>query len=95
MKKCIVSSLLLISSLSQAQSIDYVRKHLTESKVSAVSKNKDTLWLEDTQLGRKIGETWKIGFNPNPEEKSPVIIYVQNLALVSALTKSTRKKIKQ
>lgn len=61
----------------------------TLDKVSLISKNKDTLWLADNQLGHTIGQVWDFSCDyKNP----PKIIYVKDL---SQLLATSRKKEKR
>lgn len=50
----------------------------TEPRISCVSKNRDTLWLINDDIGRLVAKSWdetKIPIN----EKKPVIIIVDRL----------------
>lgn len=58
--------------------------------VSAVSKNRDTLWLLNNDTGKLIADSWEI----SPvllDEKKPVIIFVEILPII---TNSRNKKKK-
>lgn len=110
-KIIILSAMLLLGSEISSQSLAYQGKasgsyykinmssasnepgaHLP---VSIVSKNRDTLWLADTSLGRMIGQMWKTGPLPSDTRKPPVIIYVKDLNNLPIVQKNSRKKIKQ
>ena len=64
MKYIILLSFIFISICVHAQK--------TDGSISRVSKNKDTLWLLNSDVGNLIAESWKI----QAHEPSPVIIFV-------------------
>ena len=75
--------------------MDPVNDPISHLPVSIVSKNRDTLWLADTPLGRTIGNTWNLGPLPKDTQKLPIIIYVKDLNNLPTVKKNSRKKIKQ
>jgi len=95
MKKTIILlSLLFISDFYFSQKDLKPIKIKDEKPFSVVSKNKDTLWLLDNQIGKMIADTWNEGkFKMDPKELKPVIILVGELpAIEEPKDKNKNKK---
>ena len=61
-------------------------------KISQVSKNKDTLWLINDEMGRLIAKSWEI--DNLAYEKKPVILLVDELPILMYDERKKRNKEK-
>jgi hypothetical protein len=59
-----------------------------KEKISVISKNMDTLWLINNDIGRLVAKSWEMGNIPS-KEKIPVILIVD--ALPSNINTEKRK----
>lgn len=59
---------------------DSIFTYSQTEKISLISKNMDTLWLINNDIGRLVAKSWEIGNLP-PKEKIPVILMVDQLPI--------------